>query len=134
MDGRYFHGIRTFAAYALASSARDELGWIGLFHLEKAFQELFCLPGSPMTRPNNFSNRSAYMIQCAIPRAIARIRDNSGKAPMPVKRFFMDKLKFNDNQNNEVSASDRIVLSLLIVSSIPIVTMSRFSCLVLLKL
>ena len=104
MDSRYFHGIRTAAAAALARNAREELDWIGLYHLEKAFQELFCLPGSPMTRSNDFSDRSMYLLQCAIPRALAQIRDNNGKAPMRVKRFFVDKLKFNDNSNNEVTA------------------------------
>ncbi|KAJ9668995.1 Transcription initiation factor TFIID subunit 2 [Coniosporium apollinis] len=112
MDGRYFHGIRTAAAAALAKNARDELEWIGLYHLEKAFQELFCLPGSPMTRSNDFSDRSLYLLQCAIPRAIAKVRDNNGKAPMRVKRFFIDKLKFNDNSNNEYS-DDHYVATLM---------------------
>ncbi|KAI9656059.1 MAG: hypothetical protein M1821_005120 [Bathelium mastoideum] len=103
MDHRYFHGIRTSAAAALAKCARDELDWIGLFHLEKAFQDSFCLPNSPMTRSNDFSDRTSYLIQCAIPRAISNVRDNSGKSPLRVKRFFVDKLKFNDNSNNDFS-------------------------------
>ncbi|KAI9769282.1 MAG: hypothetical protein M1835_006729 [Candelina submexicana] len=103
MDRRYFHGIRTAAIQALTKNAKDELDWIGLFHLEKAFQELFCIPNSPMTRLNDFSDRTAYYIQCAIPRAMARIRDHHGRAPMRVKRFLLDKLKFNDNTNNEFS-------------------------------
>lgn len=90
------------AADALVKCAKEDLDWIGLFHLEKAFQEFFCFPDSPMTRSNDFSDRTAYLIQCAIPKAIAKIRDGSGKAPMRVKQFFVDKLKFNDNTNNEV--------------------------------
>lgn len=50
MDRRYFHGIRTTAALALSKHATQQLDWVGLFHLEKAFQELFCFPGSPMPR------------------------------------------------------------------------------------
>lgn len=103
MDGRYYHGIRTMATAALSKCARDEMDWIGLFHLEKAFQEFFCIPGSPMTRSNDFSDRNAYIIQCAIPKAIAAVRDANGKAPMRVKRFLLDKLKFNDNSGNDVS-------------------------------
>ncbi|KZF26135.1 hypothetical protein L228DRAFT_242553 [Xylona heveae TC161] len=103
MDRRYFHGIRTAAAEALVKNAKDELDWIGLFHLEKAFQELFCFPDSPMTRSNDFSDRAAYYIQCAIPKAISEVRDHGGKAPLRVKRFLYDKLKFNDNANNEYS-------------------------------
>lgn len=101
MDRRYFHGIRTLAAAGLARCAVEGLGWIGLYHLEKAFNEFFCIPDSPMPRANDFSDRTTYIIQCSIPKAISRIRDNRGRAPMNVRRFFVDKLKFNDNSNNE---------------------------------
>ncbi|KAJ5223028.1 uncharacterized protein N7469_009268 [Penicillium citrinum] len=103
MDSRYFHGIRVTAARSLVRHAKDEVDWIGLFHLEKAFQELFCLPGSPMTRSNNFEDRAAYILQQEIPEAISKVRDNSGKTPLRVKRFLFDKLKFNDNSNNAFS-------------------------------
>ncbi|KAJ5626144.1 hypothetical protein N7510_002453 [Penicillium lagena] len=103
MDNRYFHGIRVAAARALVKHAKDEVDWIGLFHLEKAFQELFCLPNSPMTRSNDFSDRAAYILQQVIPEAISKVRDNGGKTPMRVKRFLFDKLKFNDNSTNEFS-------------------------------
>lgn len=100
MDDRYFHGIRTTAARALIKHAKDEVDWVGLHHLESAFQEMFCLPGSPMTRSNDFTERSAYILQKVIPEAISKVRDNSGKTPLMVKRFLFDKLKFNDNSNN----------------------------------
>ena len=103
MDSRYFHGIRVTATRALVKHAKDEVDWIGLVHLEKAFQELFCLPGSPMTRSNDFSDRAAYILQQEIPEAISKVRDNSGRTPLRVKRFLFDKLKFNDNSNNEYS-------------------------------
>ncbi|KAL2009944.1 hypothetical protein VTN00DRAFT_5751 [Thermoascus crustaceus] len=103
MDRRYFHGIRTAAARALVKHAKEEINWLGLYHLERAFQELFCLPGSPMTRSNDFSDRASYILQQVIPEAISQVRDNSGKTPMRVKRFLYDKLKFNDNSNNEYS-------------------------------
>ena len=112
MDQRYFHGIRTCAAAALAKSARDEFGWIGLLHLEKAFQEMFCYPNSSMTRPNDFSDRAAYMIQCAIPQAIATIRDTSGRATFRVRNWLFEKLRYNDNSNNEVSSPIKGVFSL----------------------
>ncbi|KAL6239323.1 hypothetical protein BDW75DRAFT_227222 [Aspergillus navahoensis] len=103
MDRRYFYGIRVAAARALVKHAKEEINWLGLFHLEKAFQELFCLPGSPMTRSNDFSDRASYVLQLVIPEAISKVRDVSGKTPMRVKRFLYDKLKFNDNSNNEYS-------------------------------
>ncbi len=102
MDQRYFHGIRTAAAEILAKNARDELEWIGQFHLEKAFQEFFCYTDSPMTRSNDFADRTAYYMQCAILQAIARIRNASGHTPFRVRNFLYEKLKFNDNSNNEV--------------------------------
>ncbi|KAL4902588.1 hypothetical protein BDW74DRAFT_158074 [Aspergillus multicolor] len=105
MDRRYFYGIRVAAARALVKHAKEEINWLGLFHLEKAFQELFCLPNSPMTRSNDFTDRAAYVLQLVIPEAISRVRDVSGKTPMRVKRFLYDKLKFNDNSNNEVRKS-----------------------------
>ncbi|KAF2085605.1 hypothetical protein K490DRAFT_46280 [Saccharata proteae CBS 121410] len=103
MDRRYFHGIRTMATEAIAKSAEDRLDYIGLFHLEKVFQENFCLPDSPMVRSNDFSDRNQYLVQCAIPRAIATVRDPSGRGLMKAKRWVLDKLKFNDNGNNEFS-------------------------------
>lgn len=103
MDRRYFHGIRTEAVSILPNCAKDELGWIGFFHLERIFYELFCVPNSAMTRPNDFSDRASYLVQSAIPKAVAKVRNNAGIAPMSVKRFLLDKLKFNDNSNNEYS-------------------------------
>jgi len=102
MDRRYFHGIRTTAAAALVKHAKDEIGWLGLHHLEKAFQEFYCLPNSKMIRSNDFSDRASYYIQCAIPQAMAKIRDNSGRTPFAVRKFLFEKLRFNDNSNNEV--------------------------------
>ncbi|KAH7076373.1 hypothetical protein BKA63DRAFT_281344 [Paraphoma chrysanthemicola] len=103
MDNRYFHGIRTYAAEVMAQSAAKRTEWTGLFHLKKAFRELFCLPGSPMTRSNNFEDRSLYLIQCAIPKAIARIKGEDGRAPLEAKRFLLDIIRYNDNRGNEYS-------------------------------
>lgn len=102
MDSRYHYGIRIAAAAGLASQAKDEIGWLGLFHLENAFQELFCLSDSSMTRSNDFSDRASYYIQCAIPAAVAKIRDNNNRAPLGVRRFLFEKLRYNDNSNNDV--------------------------------
>ncbi|KAF2869456.1 hypothetical protein BDV95DRAFT_498745 [Massariosphaeria phaeospora] len=101
MDVRYFHGIRTMAADVMASSAKAELDWIGFFHLEKAFRELFCITDNAMTRSNDFSDRGQYLVQCAIPQAIAKIKGPDGKAPMKVKRFLLDIMRYNDNRGND---------------------------------
>ncbi|KAE9966986.1 hypothetical protein EG328_008498 [Venturia inaequalis] len=110
MDPRYFHGVRTLAASALASCATDQAGMIGMFHLQKAFQDLFCFENSPMTRSNDFSDHRLYWLQCTIPQAMAGIRDADGKSPPEIKRFFLDKLKFNDNSNNQYSDSKYVAI------------------------
>ncbi|KAF2498770.1 hypothetical protein BU16DRAFT_505274, partial [Lophium mytilinum] len=112
MDGRYFHGIRTIAADALANCARADIHWIGLDHLEKAFKALFCRPGTNITRPNDFSDRSLYLIRCAIPKAVARIRDTNGKATMRVKNFISNLLTYNDNGDNAFSDSHYVAILL----------------------
>lgn len=105
MDKRYFHGVRTLAARCLAKHATEEMNYIGLFHLKKAFEELFCLPDqdSRMARPNDFSDVPSYYLQCAIVEAISKIRDENGYAPKQTKDFLLDKLRFNDNSINDFS-------------------------------
>jgi transcription initiation factor TFIID subunit 2 len=102
MDPRYFYAVRVLATQVLAKCATPSLNWIGLTHLEMAFQQFFCFEDSAMTRFNDFTDMRSYKIQCAIPEAIAQVRDADGKTPDRVKKFFIDKLKFNDNSNNEV--------------------------------
>jgi len=105
MDERYFHGIRSSAAEILArqATAHEGIKHIGLFHLQRAFQELYCVPGSSIPKANDFSNRGSYLVQCAILRAIASVRNDEGRCPFTVQQFFMDKIKFNDNSTNEFS-------------------------------
>jgi transcription initiation factor TFIID subunit 2 len=105
MDHRYFHAIRTMAAELLVNMMTDfnDVRMIGLFHLKKAFQELFCMPGSTMTRANDFENRALYLIQCTIPKAIARVKGPDGKTPMEVKSFLLDLVRYNDNRGNAYS-------------------------------
>ena len=105
MDRRYFHGVRVLAAKALVRHAAEEVKNIGFIHLKKAYEELYCTTdhGSAMTRPNDFSDQLAYMVQCEIIEAIAKVRDNRGYAPKEVRDFLLDKLKFNDNSINDYS-------------------------------
>ncbi|MCJ1313061.1 hypothetical protein MMC25_006737 [Agyrium rufum] len=110
MDTRYFHGIRTTAAAALPKHAKPELDWLGWYHLEKAFEDFFCLPDSKMTRNNDFTNRASYYVQCTIPKAMARIRDNSGKSPLFVRKFLYEKLKYNNNAGNQFSDSHFVAI------------------------
>ncbi|KAF2001213.1 hypothetical protein P154DRAFT_433281 [Amniculicola lignicola CBS 123094] len=128
MDRRYFHAIRTRAADVLASSAKEHLDWVGLHHLEKAFKELFCIPGSPMTRSNDFSDRCAYLIQCAIPKAIAKIKGADGKTPIEAKSFLLDIIRYNDNAANEYRDENYIaVLMSCLAQSLIKVKASRFN-------
>lgn len=106
MDHRYFHGIRTMAADAIALVAKDgnaELKEIAQYQLDKAFTKLFCYENSVMPRPNDWTSRVDFIMQCAIPQALAKLRETSGKVPLAVRKFFVDKLKFNENANDEMS-------------------------------
>ena len=104
MDSRYFYGVRVEAARALVMCANEQLNQIGLFHLKKAFETLFCFEGNAgMTKPNDFADLRLYKIRCAIVQSMASIRDREGKAPDEVKKFFLDTLRFNDNSSNQVS-------------------------------
>jgi transcription initiation factor TFIID subunit 2 len=128
MDQRYFYGIRLMATEALSKCATPALNWVGLTHLEKAFQEFFCFENSAMTRFNDFTDMRSYRIQCAIPKAIAQVRDANGKAPDRVKKFFIDKLKFNDNSNNEVCEWSRLSSFKAYIFSTLTLSTSQHSC------
>lgn len=105
MDARYFHGIRTMAAEVLANQFHlgGPVELIGLYHLKKAFQKLFYVSNSDMTRPNDFTDRALYNVQCAIPRAIAKVKGGDGRTPAEVKQFLLDIIRHNDNRGNDFS-------------------------------
>ncbi|RMZ78794.1 hypothetical protein DV738_g3635, partial [Chaetothyriales sp. CBS 135597] len=107
VDRRYFYGIRQLAAKALVRHATEEKGadYIGLFHLQKSFESMYCVndSGSAIPRPNDFSDRQAYTVQCSIIEAFSKIRDSKGYTPHRVKEFLLDKLRYNDNSSNEYS-------------------------------
>lgn len=111
MDRRYFHGVRHLAAQGLvmhADKVNDDTQIfvdVGKFHLKKAFEELFCSTdsGTPIIRPNDFSDHQQYLAQLSIVEAMSSIRDEDGYTPRDVKEWLLDKLKFNDNSNNEYS-------------------------------
>jgi len=103
MDKRYFYGVRLMAIEGLVKCATEDCDWIGMIHLQKIFHELFCMSNSVMMRPNDFSDRTLYFLQCTIPKSLGRVKDSTGETPAQVKRFFLEKLKFNDNSENEFS-------------------------------
>ncbi|KAI0804403.1 hypothetical protein GGR55DRAFT_658413 [Xylaria sp. FL0064] len=104
LDPRYFYGIRLMAAEELPRHAvQEHVDWIGLRHLQKAFQHFFCYPGSTMPRPNNFSDKRQYFVQCAIPEAMAHIRGEDGKCPKEARRFILGLLQANNNSENVFS-------------------------------
>lgn len=103
MDTRYFHGIRCMAAEILSTHAVPQIDWIGFRHLEKAYAELYCYPGSRMPRFNDFNDRAAYCVALAIPKAIAQVRGPDGLCPKPARQFILDQLRFNDNGQNDFS-------------------------------
>lgn len=103
MDDRYFYGIRALAAEGLASCAGPDMDYIGFFHLDKAFNTLYCFPDQLLPRPNNFSNRPTYFVQLAMIRAMASIHDRSGHLLPALQKFYSHKLQYNDNGDNPIS-------------------------------
>ncbi|KAH8163119.1 hypothetical protein CIB48_g5127 [Xylaria polymorpha] len=104
LDPRYFYGIRLMAAEELPRHAvQEQVDWIGLRHLQKTFQHFFCYSESTTPRPNNFSDKRQYMIQCAIPEAMAHIRGEDGKCPKEARRFILGLLQANNNSENVFS-------------------------------
>ncbi|KAI0409900.1 hypothetical protein F4802DRAFT_542524 [Xylaria palmicola] len=104
LDPRYFYGVRLMAAEELPRHAvQEQVDWIGLKHLVKTFQHFFCYPDSTTPRPNNFSDKRQYMIQCAIPEAMAHIRGEDGKCPKEARTFILGLLQANNNSENAYS-------------------------------
>ncbi|ODV62956.1 transcription initiation factor TFIID subunit TAF2 ASCRUDRAFT_31537 [Ascoidea rubescens DSM 1968] len=100
MDSRYYYGIRLEAANALAALAKEECQFIGMKHLIKAFQILFCYENSSVPVNNDFSNFPNYFLQKGIPVALSKIRNIDGRCPNEIKIFILNLIKFNDNQGN----------------------------------
>ncbi|KAF8865298.1 hypothetical protein BDZ45DRAFT_442084 [Acephala macrosclerotiorum] len=103
MDDRYFHGIRTMAAQYLKTHATAICNWVGLKHLDKAYQEFFCYPGGKTPKPNDFSDKKSYKVEMAICKSLSKIRDTKGNCPKDPRHFLLDMLRFNDNTSNEYS-------------------------------
>lgn len=102
LDRRYFHGIRTMAAEALPRQANiKDIPMLGLRQLMKAFREMFCYKDTNQPKPNDFSDKKQYNVQCAIIKAIAQVRDaNSYRCPLEARNFILDQLLFNNNEDN----------------------------------
>lgn len=103
VDARYYHGIRTMSADILSQLGLDILNQIGLKHLMQSFQFMFCYGDEDKPRPNDFSDKRQYMVQCAIPAAIARVRDKNGHSPKEARHFILQQLQSNNNLENPYS-------------------------------
>ncbi|KAL2133795.1 hypothetical protein VTI74DRAFT_1652 [Chaetomium olivicolor] len=109
MDRRYYHGIRTMAIEDLPKQADPDLNYIGTAQLILIFRHFFCermvgkngsVTYPPL--PNDFHDRAQYAVQCALPGAIARTREN-GRCSRHARNFLLDLLLFNDNSENDYS-------------------------------
>ncbi|EOO00745.1 putative tata-binding protein associated factor taf2 protein [Phaeoacremonium minimum UCRPA7] len=99
-DKRYYHGIRRMAAEILTDHAHVKNSWRGMWHLMRVFQTFYCFPGTSTPRPNDFFNKQEYMVQAAIPGALALIRGGEDQCPPEARHFILEQLIFNDNENN----------------------------------
>ncbi|KAL2169912.1 hypothetical protein VTG60DRAFT_5456 [Thermothelomyces hinnuleus] len=109
MDRRYYHGIRTMAIDDLPKQADPEINYIGTAQLILLYRHFFChrIVGKNGSvtfppAPNDFYDKAQYAVQCALPAAIARTREN-GRCSRRAREFLLDLLLFNDNSDNEYS-------------------------------
>jgi transcription initiation factor TFIID subunit 2 len=109
MDRRYYHGIRVMAVESLPKQADPDLNYIGKAQLILIFRHFFCdrmvgkngsVTFPPV--PNSFHDKAQYAVQCALPGAIARTREN-GRCSRDARNFLLDLILFNDNSDNEYS-------------------------------
>lgn len=117
LNPQYFYRIRIMAAAALAKCAIEKLNWIGLFHLLKAFQSLYCFddPSSKtatdaasiacIPRGNNWTDVAEYFVQMGIAAAVSQVRDVHGAGHPIAKHFLLDLLRYNENSGNPYSDS-----------------------------
>lgn len=104
IDRRYFHGIRTMAAQALPRQANiKDIPMLGLRQLLKAFREMFCYDRSNQPFPNDFTDKKQYNVRCSMIKAIAQVRDSTNRCPLEARRFILDQILFNNNENNPYS-------------------------------
>lgn len=103
VDERYYHDVRLMAARTLSQLGLDALNQVGLNHLVQSYDQLYCFGDEHKPRPNDFSDRSQYIVQSAIPAAIARIRDKEGNSPKEARRFILQQLQANNNADNAYS-------------------------------
>ncbi|POS83870.1 hypothetical protein EPUL_003446 [Erysiphe pulchra] len=122
MDSRYYYGIRLMGAEFLKTHATKAHNWVGLHQLQKVYQELFCYPGTKMSRTNDFTDKRVYNVEKAIIRSISQIRAKDGTCPKEARQFLLDMLRFNDNTNNVYSDNFKVanLLSALANTLIPV--------------
>ncbi|ODV98012.1 hypothetical protein PACTADRAFT_63704 [Pachysolen tannophilus NRRL Y-2460] len=101
MDERYFYGVRLEAAMGLAKFAKEEVGFIGMKHLLKAFHELYCFKTNYIPLPNDFSNFTKFFVLKIIPKALSSIKLSNGESPIEIRKILLNLLKYNDNLNNQ---------------------------------
>ncbi|KAG5920723.1 hypothetical protein E4U42_006084 [Claviceps africana] len=104
IDRRYFHGIRTMAAEALPRQANiKDIPLLGLRQLMRAFRVMFCYEQTNQPHPNDFTDKKQYQVRHAVIRAIAQVRDHTYRCPLEARRFILDQLLFNNNEDNPYS-------------------------------
>ncbi|KAG5933801.1 hypothetical protein E4U53_000862 [Claviceps sorghi] len=104
IDRRYFHGIRTMAAEALPRQANiKDIPLLGLRQLMRAFRVMFCYEQTNQPYPNDFTDKKQYQVRHAVIKAIAQVRDHTYRCPLEARRFILDQLLFNNNEDNPYS-------------------------------
>jgi len=100
---RYFYGVRTEAAHALAISVNKNPELPGLETLLGFFIEQYYDKRLNLVRANDFSDFAAYHVKKAVILAVSEIKDKEGFTPPKALKFLLGLLKNNENSNNDYS-------------------------------
>ncbi|CAG8440100.1 10466_t:CDS:10 [Funneliformis mosseae] len=116
-DFRYFYDIRIEAVKSLSNFGSDDLDGIGTRHLLKLYESIYCEKNEEdkyIPLPNSFDSWEKYFLQKAMIASISRLRDSNNLAPLEIKKFLYQRLKWNDNSKNYYS--DDYLINILVRS------------------
>jgi len=100
-----FYKVRCKATHCLTKVANSmSASWDGPPAMLVIFKRMFgSFAANNIIKQNDFGNLQNYFLQCAIPVAMAGLRNSHGICPPEVLTFLLDLFKYNDNSKNTFS-------------------------------
>ena len=100
-----YYKVRSRATHCLTKVANSmAASWDGPPAMLVIFKRMFgSFAANNIIKQNDFSNLQNYFLQCAIPVAMAGLRNGHQICPPEVLSFLLDLFKYNDNSKNTFS-------------------------------